>query len=234
MRQSWRDLLFLHWSVPPEVIQNLLPKGLTVDTFDGSAFVGLVPFHMRGVRPLWSPPVPGLSAFQEVNVRTYVHHADRNPGVWFFSLDANNLVAVTIARLAFHLPYYNAAIHFRERPQGISYDVQRRRGWGGRPDARSRIEFEPLLPCPAEPGTLEHFLVERYLLYAADRTGLLVGQVHHAPYPLQTARVDRLDDTLVTAAGLPPTLFTPSPIAHFARGVDVDIYPLRRVSPGSG
>ena len=108
MLQTWSELLFLHWEVPAEAIQSLLPPGLTVDTFEGKAYVGLIPFTMSGVRPAWSPVVPGLSNFHEFNVRTYVHFEGEKPGVWFFSLDAANLIAVMIARTLWKLPYFHA------------------------------------------------------------------------------------------------------------------------------
>ncbi|MGZ4809473.1 MAG: YqjF family protein, partial [Thermoanaerobaculia bacterium] len=110
MRQDWHHLLFLHWEIPPSELQKMLPPGLTLDTFDGKAYVGLIPFTMTGVRPILTPPLPGISSFHEVNVRTYVHHEGRDPGVWFFSLDAANRIAVAVARRAFHLPYFRAWI----------------------------------------------------------------------------------------------------------------------------
>ena len=235
MRQLWRELLFLHWPLPPDAIQALLPPGLTVDTFDdGNAYLGLVPFDMRGVRPLWSPSVPGLSNFHEINVRTYVHREGRDPGVWFFSLDASNPIAVTLARTLFHLPYFNARIVMEKTGDRVDYHAQRRGGWGGTPGADCVVAYEPMgMPAPATPGGLEHFLVERYLLYSADQHGgLYRGQIHHTPYPVQPARVMMRENRLLAVSGVSlPSDLDPlnAPLIHYAKGVDVDIYPLRRV-----
>ena len=114
MRQQWRDLLFLHWPVPVEQLRPLIPAELAIDTYEGQAYIGLVPFTMRNVRPTWSPPVPPLSHFHEINVRTYVHRQGRDPGVWFFSLDAANPIAVKIARLWFKLPYFYARMRLNK------------------------------------------------------------------------------------------------------------------------
>jgi uncharacterized protein YqjF (DUF2071 family) len=235
MRQNWNDLLFLHWIVPPDQLAPLLPPGLELDTFEGRAYVGLVPFTMTGVRPIWAPAVRALSDFHETNVRTYVHRRGRAPGVWFFSLDAANAAAVRIARAWFKLPYHYARMslrHEEDRGNGtgstaaISYASERL--WPPPTPAACRVRCRPDGPVqPATVGTLEHFLAERYLLYAACGTRLYSGRVHHAPYPLQTARVDALDETLVAAAGIrrPDT----APLAHYARGVQVHVFPLREV-----
>ncbi len=233
MRQRWRDLLFLHWPVDPEMLRRRLPPGLDLDLFGGAAYIGLVPFTMEGVRPRWLPPVKGLSAFHETNVRTYVHRDGREPGVWFFSLDAANRLAVRIARRLFHLPYYDARM-FLEREgfppsvgsSAVLYGGVRR--WPGFADASYQIRAEAVGPVePARAGTLEHFLVERYLLYAEHRGRLFQGRVRHAPYPLQPARVHAIDERLVAAAGVrrPST----GPMAHYAAGVDVDVLALRRL-----
>ncbi len=232
MRQQWLDLLFLHWSVPAETIQALLPPGLTVDTFAGRAYVGLVPFRMRGVRPAFLPAVPALSNFAEVNVRTYVHCAGRNPGVWFFSLDAANPFAVKIARAAFKLPYYFAEMNVTEdmenTEKGGEICYESRRLWPAPTPAVCNIRYTPTGEiCLAAPGTLEHFLAERYLLYSHAGGALYRGRVHHRPYPLQSATVSRLEENLIGAAGIvrPDT----PPLVHFARAVTVKIYGLHRV-----
>ena len=223
MRQSWSELLFLHWPIPAGAVAPLLPAGLEVDRHDGTAWVGLVPFTMTGVRPFWSPSVPGLSAFHEVNVRTYVHREGRDPGVWFFSLDAANPVAVAIARTLWHLPYYRARMRLDVEEAGgrtIRYESRRR---GGGPGCRVayRVTGEP---GPAALGSFEFFLAERYLLYAHARGRLLVGQVHHTPYPLQTAALLTLDEDLIAAAGIARP--DRPPLVHYARRVDVEVFPL--------
>ncbi len=237
MRQNWRQLTFAHWPVSPEVLRPLVPRQLEIDVFEGQAYVGLVPFTMTGVRPVGLPPVRGLSSFHETNVRTYVHLAGRDPGVWFFSLDAANPVAVTLARKLFHLPYYHARMFLESeaspepgpaRPRPILYA-----GTRIQPDPRPAsylIRAVPTGPVhAATPGTLEHFLIERYLLYAFADDRLYVGQVHHQSYPVQSADLPTLDESLIAAAGIPrPDL---APLGHFAAGVDVKVYPIRRAGP---
>jgi len=230
MRQTWADLLFLHWPVAPETLAPLLPPGLTLDTFNAAAYVGLVPFTMTGVRPTWSPPVRGLSDFHETNVRTYVHHEGRDPGVWFFSLDAANAPAVRIARALWKLPYHFARMTLARDKGRVRYASERL--WPGPLPGTCRAEYTPTgTPAPAEPGTLEHFLAERYVLYARSRNGrLLRGRVHHAPYPLQTATLHALDETLVAAAGITlPRPNEPPPLVHYARAVSVEVFGLRAV-----
>ncbi|WZO98313.1 DUF2071 domain-containing protein [Isosphaeraceae bacterium EP7] len=225
MRQRWANLLFLHWPVPVEVLRPLIPQGLEVDTFDGTAYVGLVPFTMTGVRPTWAPAVPGLSNFHEVNVRTYVHHRGKNPGVWFFSLDAASSVAVRIARRFWNLPYHFARMGQAHGSDGsISYRSERL--WPGPTPAGCDLAYRPEgTPAASRPGTLEHFLAERYLLYTLGRRGLISGRVHHTPYPLQPARLLRLDETLLAASGIARP--ASDPLAHYAAEVRVRVYPLR-------
>ncbi len=227
MRQNWRHLLFLHWVVSPERLRPLVPNGLDLDLFEGRAYVGLVPFTMTGVRPVWAPAVPGLSNFHETNVRTYVHRAGRDPGVWFFSLDAANRVAVALARTFFHLPYHHARMRLTLEPEAISYASQRLQR-GPKP-AICAVRCTPVgSAAPAPAGTLEHFLAERYFLYAAHRDRLYRGQVHHTPYPLQPAAVSALDETMLAAAGIERP--GEAPLAHFARGVNVEVFPLTHVT----
>lgn len=235
---QWTNLLFVHWRLPAELVRPLIPPELTLDTWEGEAWVGLVPFYMSGVRPWWAPPVPGLSSFCETNVRTYVHFRGRDPGVWFFSLDASNSLAVRIARWRWGLPYYRAAMQLVRQGSVATYDS--RRIWPGAAGAgcRVRAEIGPLLghemrerPLPAGralPETLEHFLVERYILYAQKSPGnLLSGRVHHAPYRVREARLEEMHDSLLPAAGFNPS----APPSHtaFCDGVDVEIFPLAAV-----
>ena len=222
MRQSWRDLLFLHFACDPMEVQEMLPKGLTVDTYPNAAgveqaWIGLVPFLMKDVRIPPLPLIPGTHAFPETNVRTYVHCGGRDPGVWFFSLDAANRLAVMIARAAFGLPYFHShASHVRE--------VERIAYRGARPEASYEITIRlgSELPRPL-PGTLEHFLVERYLLYTERRGRLRCGRVHHLPYTLREARIELLEESLVRSSGL-----TSKPFTHivFSEGVDVEVFAL--------
>lgn len=227
MRQRWEQLLFLHWAVDPEQVRPWLPPGLQLDTFEGRAYVGLVPFAMRGVRPVWAPALPWLSNFLETNVRTYVHHQGRDPGVWFASLDAANPVAVALARTLWHLPYFHARMSLHTQPDGATaYRSERHTDEPDRPglDLTYRVEG-PVRP--AAPGTLEHFLAERYILYARRGSVLYRGRVHHAPYPLQPARVERLTESLLAASGIERPAC--APLAHSAAGVEVDVYALEPV-----
>ncbi|WP_246196451.1 YqjF family protein [Aquisphaera giovannonii] len=227
MFQRWADLLFLHWPLPVEAIRPHVPEGLGIDTFGGRAYVGLVPFTMTGIRYAWAPPVPGTSRFHEVNVRTYVHRDGRDPGVWFFSLDAANPLAVLMARWAWGLPYHLARMSLKIDPDRVEYRSGRVRT-GPTPMGCDLAYWPEGTPSAATPGTLEHFLAERYILYAFRRGTLYIGRVHHSPYPLQPARVLRLEENLLQAAGLsrPPGV---DPIAHFASEVRVRVYPLHPV-----
>lgn len=220
--QRWRRLAFVHWRVPIAALRPLVPEALAIDTFDGEAFVGIVPFTMQGVRPRWAPVIPGISNFHETNVRTYVHRDGKDPGVWFFSLDAANRLAVAIARTFWHLPYHHARMTLAVGDGELRYASERRAtGALFRGTCRPRGE-----PRPATPGTIEHFLAERYLLYAQKRDGRLRrGQVHHAPYPLQPAELADWDESLLAATGIERP--AGAPLVHFATGVDVEVFGLQ-------
>ena len=185
MRQRWRDLLFLHWCFDPAEIQSTLPEGLSVDVFDGSAWVGVVPFRMEGIRLGRLPPLPGTRSFPELNLRTYVKDESGLPGVWFYSLEAGNRLAVLVARTFFHLNYRFATMSVTEGPNGIHYES--RRVGNGLNEPLQVFEWSPPTPpetVPAEPGTLPHFLLERYRLFARHpRSGrLYTGRISHEPY----------------------------------------------------
>jgi hypothetical protein len=224
--QQWWDLLFVHWRVPAGMLAPLLPSELTLDTWGGSAWVGLVPFRMAGVRPRWAPALPGISAFPETNLRTYVHFRGRDPGVWFFSLEAARWLAVQAARWGWHLPYYWAAMRVDRCDARIEYHSRRREH-----PTPATLHAVAEIGSPlgsAAPGTLEHFLIERYLLYSKSSHGLLHrGQVHHSPYPLHEARLLALEETLLAASGIVP----PEPPYHvlFSPGVRVEVFGLERV-----
>jgi uncharacterized protein YqjF (DUF2071 family) len=231
LHQNWHHLLFLHWEVPVAELQSLLPLRLTADTFEGKAFVGLVPFTLTGVRPTLVPPLPWISSFHEINVRTYVHLDGRDPGVWFFSLDASSTIAVAAARAAYKLAYFDAEMDFRVTPGGVpSIECQSRRtDPRGTTPADAHIHYQPIEgpAAAAAPGTLEHFLIERYVLYAEDEQRQLHrARVHHQPYPVQRAAVNALEETLIWAAGIRrPEL---PAYRHYASEVNVKVYPLER------
>ncbi len=225
-RQRWNHLLFAHWKVDPVAVQATLPRGLYVDTFGGAAYLGIVPFAMERVRPAWFPPLPWVSWFLELNVRTYVHDATGRPGVWFYSLDCPRAIAVAIARRFFHLPYFHARMTAAFRGATIRYQCQRRAAAG-----LCRYEWTPgIQAAPVTPGSLEFFLVERYLLFSADAAGrLYAGRVHHAPYRVATPAVAECSVEPARLAGFhldgePVSLLSALP-------VDVSIFPLRPVQP---
>jgi uncharacterized protein len=225
MFQRWSDLLFLHWSSDPDRIQATLPPGLSVDTHEGRAWVGLVPFRMSGVRPRALPAVPWLSAFPEMNVRTYVYDEAGRPGVWFYSLDASRWLAVQIARREFHLPYVHAAMSFARDPDSGWIDYHSRR-FDGRAEATFRYRGTGPV-AEAEPGSLDFFLLERYLLFARDgKSGkILRGSVSHAPYRFRGAEVPYFGVEPIFAAGLPEPMGPPEHTA-LAEAVEVSVFPL--------
>lgn len=221
LRQQWRHLSFLHWPADAAALQEMLPPGLTVDTFAGQAYVGLVPFSMCNVRPALLPPVPGLSHFHETNVRTYVLDRQGRPGVWFFSLDAASRVAVALGRRCFRLPYV-----FADMELGTG-DGNQRHYRSARPGAGPGCDLTVTFSGPARPaapGTLEHFLIERYRLFTLAGAELQLGQVHHAPYPVQQASARIRSETLLAAAGIART--DALPLVHYAAGVDVEVFGL--------
>ena len=220
--QDWRSLLFLHWPVPIEVLRPLVPACLEIDLYADVAYVGLTPFAVKAARPLGAPKALGLR-FLETNVRTYVHVDGRDPGVYFFSLDAASLIGVVGARLSLGLPYFLARMRARRRGATVEYAA--RRLANRRPRLAVRYEIgEPL--GPSRPGSLQHFLLERYLLHLERWGKLWTVQVHHAPYPVQRARVLDIHDQLITADGLPEPAGLP-PLVHYSPGVDVEIFPPR-------
>lgn len=224
-RQSWQDLLFAHWPVPVARLRPLLPPDLHPQTFDGTAWVGVVPFRMAGVAPRPLPDVPHFSTFPELNVRLYVER-DGKPGVWFLSLDAASRTAVFVGRRFYHVPYYLAHARLSATGTEIAFHSVRR----GK-TAVFAARYAPLSPpAPARPGSLEHFLTERYCLYARAPDGAITRtDVHHEPWPLQTAVADISANTALDAADLP--LDGPPPLLHFARGVDVVVWPPQRTNP---
>lgn len=223
MSQRWSDLLFLHWEIDPAAIATTLPSGLHLDTFQEKAYLGIVPFRMQDVRPRFLPPVPGLSSFLELNLRTYVYDEQGRPGVWFYSLDANQTIAVEIARKLFHLPYQHAEMSFEQRAPELTFCSQRR---GSHKQARFRYRVEGDIQT-ADSESLEFFLLERYLLFSQTKNGMLkIGQVHHRPYPYQVAHCDSPSLLPFTWNRFPaPT--TPPVSSLYSSGVAVEIFPLR-------
>ena len=226
MAQSWRDLLFAHWPVPRVELERLIPSSLAVDTFDGECWISVVPFTMTGVHPRRLPNVPGISTFPELNVRTYVRHGSK-PGVFFFSLDAASVTAVAGGRLWYHLPYFLARMSTRRVDGWVEYHSKRVVRHSPSPSFDGR--FRPNGPVySAVPGSLEHWLTERYCLYSVGRNGQpMRAEVHHAPWPLQPAVLDMRVNTMVEAAGLSPA--HGEPIIQFAERLDVVVWQPRPV-----
>jgi uncharacterized protein YqjF (DUF2071 family) len=222
MTQTWHDLLFAHWRIDADRLAETIPPPLRLDTFSGEAWLGIVPFHMSNVAPRGVPALPWLSAFPELNVRTYVTFGAQ-PGVYFFSLDATNPAAVAVARLLFGLPYFVAAIEVR-RSGVVEYRSRRR----GRPAAAFAATYGPVgRVFEPRSGTLEHFLTERYSLYTVDKERRPWRlEIHHPPWPLQPARADIRVNTMCAPIGI--ELPDHEPLLHFAARQDMVAWSLRK------
>lgn len=221
MKQVWHDLLFAHWPIPFDRMRARIPAELDLDTFDGQCWVGVVPFWMSGIRSRGCPPLPGLSRFPELNVRTYVNCGGR-PGVYFFSLDAANRPAVWAARTFYHLPYFFASMSSVERNGEIHYSSRRHEY-----SAEFRASYQPMSQ-PRQPavGSLEYWLTERYCLYTVHHGHVYCGEIHHPPWLLQGAAAELDLNTMAAASQI--ELPERAPVLHFARQQDVLIWPLRR------
>ena len=218
MHQNWGQLLFMHWRVDANLIRHLIPEALSLDLYGDSAWIGIVPFTMWDIRafPPIAPRLPGLDAMHELNVRTYVHY-DGVPGVWFFSLDVNSLIAATTARAFFHLPYHHADIDVTGK-RSFKFRAQRS---SGDADFSAAWTIGEELPV-AQPGTREFFLTERYCLYAESDGEVYRARIFHEPYSLREATLKSYDTNLFEVNRLP----TPKtePIVHYADEVDVEIW----------
>jgi uncharacterized protein YqjF (DUF2071 family) len=218
MHQNWGKLLFMHWRIDEELLRPLIPERLKIDTFDGDAWIAVVPFTMWDVRASFTPPIPWLSDFHELNVRTYVHY-DGVPGVWFLSLDANSSVAVLGARTVFNLPYFNARINLKREGGTIDYSSART----DKPPAEYRATWtigEKL--GQSDPDSLDFFLTERYCLYSARGHKLNRLRIHHRPWVLFAATAQSYGSTMIESHGLP----TPAgePLLHYAEELEVDFW----------
>ena len=222
-RQTWHDLLFAHWPVPAARLRPLVPAALEIQEFNGTSWVGFVPFRMTGVTLRGWPPMPGLSAFPEMNLRLYVEHQGR-AGVWFISLDACKRPAVWAARRFYNLPYFFARIGTRQKHDRVLYDAARA---PSSPPVEFRGDYGPTgAVYQARRGSIDHFLTERYCLYAQDRHGRLTTiEIHHDAWPLQPASwtVDRF--TVAPAQGI---AVQGEPVLHFAKRLDVVFWPMRQ------
>jgi len=225
MKQIWHDLLFAHWPVSIAAMRVLVPEQLALDTFDGQCWVGVVPFRMSGIHRRGLPAVPGFSRFPELNVRTYVIYEDK-PGVYFFSLDAASLTAVCAARVFYHLPYFHAAMSSQNEGKAVHYFSRRYRSSTGS-GAEFRGSYRPISEVKLrEKGSLEHWLTERYCLYTVHKNQIHRGEIHHQPWPLQDAEAEFESNTVAAAAEV--SLPEIPPLLHFARYLEVLIWPLQR------
>jgi uncharacterized protein YqjF (DUF2071 family) len=226
MQQKWGKLLFMHWRIEERELRPLIPEALEIDTFDGTGWIGIVPFTMWDIRalPPFMPAVPGFSSAHELNVRTYVHY-DGVPGVWFFSLDCNSPAAVFAASTFYHLPYFNAAIDLEQIGPTIDYALKRTDD----PPAAFRGSWNIGETIPfSHPDSLEFFLTERYCLYAEADSNLYRARIFHQPWPLQKATMNAYESTMIESLGLK----TPKgePVLNYAEEIEVDVWPIKKLS----
>lgn len=227
MAQTWEDLLFAHWPVPVAELRRLVPSELPLDTFDGSAWLGVTPFMVRGLRLRLTPPLPLLSRFPELNVRTYVTVGGR-PGIYFLSLDAARRLAVWGARRAFRLPYFHARMRTRRRDGVVTYSSERLSS-DGEPATFQGLYRPRGARFVAAADSLEYFLTERYCLYTFDeRLRVYRADIHHPPWPLQEAEAKIETNTMAEPLGI---RLTEEPLLHFARRQDVLIWRRSLVAP---
>jgi uncharacterized protein YqjF (DUF2071 family) len=220
----------MHWAIDAEFLRPLIPSQLLIDTFDGKAWIGVVPFTMWGIRGSFLPPIPGTSAFHELNVRTYVHFKGV-PGVWFFSLDAANNLAVWGARTFYHLPYFNAEMSLEQEGKTINYSSKRIDDRGSPAEFQAKWNIgEPL--AQSKPDSLEFFLTERYCLYSYHRNQLYRSHIFHQPWPLKRATVESYQSRMIESLGIPQP--EGEPLLHYAESIAVGIWPLKEVRTGSG
>lgn len=227
MTMRWHHLLFAHWPIEPQILGRHIPKPLVLDTFDGQAWLAVVPFVMSDVRLRWLPPMPGTRSFPELNLRTYTRCGGRS-GVYFFSLDAQSRLAVRAARTAFHLPYFDAEMNV-DVDEGGAVSFTSERVHPGAPAARLHARYRPTGPAtPSTPGSLEHFLTERYCLFTADRKGRARrADIEHRPWPLQPAECsfDLCEMTEILNLPMP----SGEPLLHYAEDLEVHAWRSRRV-----
>jgi len=217
MVQRWHDLLFAHWRCPIADLRPLIPAPLEIDSYDGSAWIGVVPFYMSGVRFRLAPPVPTANAFEELNVRTYVT-LDGRPGVWFFSLDCASSLAVIGARAGAYLPYFRASMSRTRSGDAITFHSER---WSmAGPPAAFTSTYQPTgEPFHAAPGSLEHFLTERYHLYSSAGKRIWRGDIVHPSWNLQAAEARIERNSMIAAAGI--RQLGQEPLLHFSSFQDV-------------
>jgi uncharacterized protein YqjF (DUF2071 family) len=228
MKQRWNDLLFMHWPVSPSDLRSKVPSMLVLDTFENQAWIGITPFRICGLRPRGLPPLPGLSQFAELNVRTYVS-LNGKPGVYFFSLDAASRIAVMAARAWYRLPYVYARITIDRKSERFVYRSVRPRGTAT--EAELSLEYEPNgAVTQSAPGSLAFWLTERYRLYAVRGARVFSADIDHVQWPLQPATAVIHSNTMAASHGI--HLPSVPPLLHFSRTLDVRVWrPRRQSSP---
>ena len=226
MAQRWSNLLFMHWRVDSDALRALVPPALALDLHDGSAWVSVTPFYLSHLRARGLPPLPGVSEFPELNVRTYVTIGGK-PGIYFFSLDAGNPLAVYGARALYRLPYFRASMSVREARDGTIH-YRSRRTHRTAPAAEFVARYRPTgAVTHSKPGSIDHWLTERYCLYALDTSRRVFrAEIHHHPWPLQPAELEIERDTMGRAAGL--ALRAEPDRLSFSRRLDVLVWPPAR------
>ncbi|HEX4668530.1 MAG TPA: DUF2071 domain-containing protein [Solirubrobacterales bacterium] len=224
MGQTWAQLLFAHWPLTTQALEHVVPPQLRLDTYDGSAWIGITPFLVEGLRLRGTAPLPWVSSFAEINVRTYVSVGGK-PGIFFLSLDASSCAAVQAARPAYRLPYFRSRIATGADPEGFSFAAVRTSADG--PPACFKARYGPAgEELVNRPGSLERWLAERYCLYTLDeRQRILRGEIHHPPWPLRPAWAEIETNTMAVPYGL--SLQGP-PLLHFSARQDVALWSLQR------
>lgn len=227
MKQIWHDLLFAHWPVSADELKPLIPQGLELELWEGKPWVSIVPFHMSGIRLHGLPPIPFTSRFPELNVRTYVT-CNNKPGVYFLSLDATHRLAIETARTLFHLPYMKARISVEHVGEFIHYHSERKDSRGRAAVFAGKYRATDGKAFYAEPGTLLHWLTERYCLYTSNSKGeILIGDIHHLPWGLQEAGLYSEVNSMAKSHGI--VLPEVAPLLTFTKQLDVLIWPLKKV-----
>jgi uncharacterized protein YqjF (DUF2071 family) len=225
MTQTWNRLLFAHWPVPLSLLQPYIPSAMTLDTFEGTAWIGVIPFEISHLRARGLPPIPYTSYFPEINVRTYVVK-DNKPGVFFFSLDATNPLAVAAARTFFHLPYYNANIQADKQQNTVHYKSERTHK--NAPPASFSTQYRPTSSIfQADKGSLDEWLTARYCLYTHYRNQLYRGEIHHAPWPLQHAEAEIHNNAMHPL--LSPSILQSQPILHYVEQITALFWLLEKI-----
>lgn len=223
VHMTWSHLLFLHWPVNQTLLKKLLPHGLEIDTFDGRAYVSLVAFNMSGLRPVGTPSVPGLSSFLQLNARTYVTHG-KESGVFFFSIDVSNAIAVWMARNFFHLPYFRAQMSATSEADKIKFKSSRTHQ--GARKATFDCEWIPGRPLPAgRSNDLAVFLTERGRLFTVHRGRAYENRIWHEPWTLRSARITKLETNIFEVNGLGPA--QGDPLVHYCDETATEVWPQR-------